>query len=82
VELLGGKCSKCGWSGDIAVLQFHHTESDKEFGVSSSLHKSWDVVEKELQKCVLLCANCHCLEHTVRPSAFYDEVDRYQGKRI
>jgi hypothetical protein len=81
VALLGGKCSACGWSGDIAAFQFHHKgHSEKGFEISDLLHKSWGFVEEELRKCVLLCANCHWTAHTIRPQTFYDEVARYQGR--
>jgi hypothetical protein len=64
VEYKGGKCSICGYSKCIAALDFHHTnpiEKDKNFfnmrgGLSVSL-------KSELDKCVLLCANCHREEH-------------------
>lgn len=60
VEYKGGKCSICGYSKCIAALDFHHinpTEKDKDFfnmrGGLSTLLKT------KLDKCVLLCSNCH-----------------------
>jgi len=77
--LLGGKCSRCGWCENLAGLQFHHL-SDKEFDISSAAHKSWSIVKREVLKCILLCANCHCVEHSDRASAdFLIEVDNYKG---
>lgn len=57
----GGKCSKCGYSGCIGALEFHHTNpQSKDFNISkNALAKPWEVVVKELDKCILLCANCH-----------------------
>ena len=60
VEYKGGKCSICGYSKSMAALEFHHinpNEKDKDYfnmrgGLSPNL-------KTELDKCVLLCANCH-----------------------
>ena len=58
---LGGKCMKCGYSKYTEVLEFHHKDSkQKIFNVSQKGHcRSWDRVKKEIEKCDLLCANCH-----------------------
>lgn len=66
VEYLGGKCIKCGWSGNLAVFDFHHREQkNKDFNPSANqlANRPWDEVKKELGKCDLLCSNCHRLEH-------------------
>ena len=61
VELLGGKCSMCGYNKCEAALEFHHLDPLlKDFSVSTrGLTRSWDKIEKELNKYILLCANCH-----------------------
>lgn len=61
IEHLGGKCIKCGYKKYPEVLEFHHRDpSKKDFNVSSKGHcRSWQRVEKEIEKCDLLCANCH-----------------------
>lgn len=61
IDLLGGKCSVCGYCRDIKALDFHHLdESTKEFGLSDrGMTRSWAKVKAEVEKCVLLCANCH-----------------------
>ena len=63
VRLLGGKCIRCGWSGHLAGFQFHHTGS-KDFQIGSASNRKWAVVWKEIQKCELLCSNCHSAEHS------------------
>src|SRR5579872_63735 len=63
IKLLGGKCEKCGWSGDQAAFQFHHKDpNEKDFILGKAANKSWDSVKTEIQKCMLLCANCHMIE--------------------
>ena len=67
IELLGGKCVKCGYNKNPYVLDFNHKEGHiKEFSPSRIIQKrAWDLVVKELAKCELLCANCH-REYTFR----------------
>jgi hypothetical protein len=57
----GGKCQKCGYNKCIAALQFHHRDpSQKDFGLShKGVPQSWEKTKKELDKCDVLCANCH-----------------------
>jgi 5-methylcytosine-specific restriction endonuclease McrA len=60
VKYKGGKCSICGYDKCIDALEFHHLSKDKEFSISKDgLTRSWKRVKKEIQKCILLCANCH-----------------------
>jgi len=55
----GGHCQRCGYDRCVEALEFHHLESsEKDFGISSKGYtRSWDKIRKELEKCVLLCAN-------------------------
>lgn len=61
IDYLGGKCIFCGYDRCSAALDFHHIdESLKKFGLSQDgLTRSWEKTERELQKCILVCANCH-----------------------
>jgi len=54
-------CVKCGDSRPY-VLDFHHKNpEEKDFGIAQMLRNNspWEKIEQEMQKCVLLCANCH-----------------------
>jgi hypothetical protein len=67
VNYLGGKCMRCGWSGDLSGFDFHHRDSSKkDFDPSASklANKTWEVAKQELDKCDLLCAICHRIEHS------------------
>jgi hypothetical protein len=57
----GGRCQRCGYDRCQEALEFHHlTSSQKEFGISSRGYtRSWSKIQAELDKCMLLCANCH-----------------------
>lgn len=61
VTLLGGRCEGCNRSFGVATLEFHHREAGaKEFAISTDgIPRPWDKIAAELEKCVLLCANCH-----------------------
>lgn len=57
------KCNRCGYD-DHRALQFHHTDDNKE-GTPAVIarYRSWDSLMEELDKCEVLCANCHQIEH-------------------
>ncbi len=58
-EYKGGKCQICGYDKCRDALDFHHLDgSKKEYNISSS-SKSFNSKKSELDKCILLCANCH-----------------------
>ena len=65
VEYKGGCCQKCGYDKCISALEFHHLDpNQKDFHISKSGHsRSWERVKNELDKCVLLCSNCHKETH-------------------
>lgn len=51
-------CVSCGET-DIVVLQFDHLR-DKAKGISELISSySWETISKEIEKCQVLCANCH-----------------------
>lgn len=84
IRLLGGKCSKCGWHGDQAAMQFHHKDADKkDFIIGNVGNKSWDSIKNEMKKCILLCANCHMIEHsTKKDEKFIEEALDYRGRNM
>lgn len=84
VTLKGGKCSVCGWSGNIAAFQFHHRDpSKKEFGISTSPKVSWEKYWAEIEKCDLVCANCHSILHAKNDDPqFLKDVGNYAGRKL
>ena len=61
VEYKGGKCQICTYSKCIGALELHHIDpTKKSFGIGDKGYtRSWEKVRDEVDKCILLCANCH-----------------------
>jgi 5-methylcytosine-specific restriction endonuclease McrA len=60
----GGACQACGYAKCDAALEFHHRNpEEKDFSFSRFKGVSIEKVKPELDKCVLLCANCHRETH-------------------
>lgn len=64
IEYKGNECNDCGYNKSKSALEFHHIDStQKEFSISDGNIKSFNRIITELNKCLLLCANCHREEH-------------------
>lgn len=61
VEYKGGKCEICGYNKCLNALDFHHRNpEEKEFALNTAnYNKSLDILKKEVDKCILVCATCH-----------------------
>ena len=82
IRLLGGKCVDCNFKGNHAAFVFHHLDSNtKSFTIGSIANRRWELIEKELKKCILLCANCHRIRHSKRNDVkLKKEARRYSGR--
>lgn len=84
----GWKCSRCGFEGRPIQFDCHHVRGVKKFSISrasQNVKTGSAVLLKELEKCDLLCANCHRLEHEVVPietKPFTSEPIRHDLNRI
>lgn len=66
VKLLGGKCSNCGYSKNLAALEFNHLDPNKkelQLDLRSLSNHREEILLKEVKKCNLLCSNCHKEHH-------------------
>lgn len=63
IEAMGGKCSKCNGTFQREVFDFHHVMNKSDSPSAILINKSSAEIAAELSGCVLLCANCHRLEH-------------------
>lgn len=64
IEYKGGKCERCKTVYPDWMYDFHHVNPDeKEYSVGRIMHRNWETVKKEADKCQLLCPNCHRTTH-------------------
>lgn len=68
VELMGGECCICGYRKCLNALEFHHVKEKTESPAYVIGRWSWERAKKELEKCILVCSNCHREIH-------YEEID-------
>jgi hypothetical protein len=65
------QCIRCP-ENDPVCLVFHHRNPDeKEINVTTAVNNGWSRqrILKEIEKCDVLCANCHAKEHDKYKSA-------------
>ncbi len=66
IEIKGGKCSSCNYDKNLAALEFHHlnpSEKDGQMDLRALSNHSNEWILKELDKCIILCSNCHRETH-------------------
>ena len=61
VKHMGGKCIVCGYDRCDKSFDFHHLNpSKKDFELCDFwVRKNWEEILAELDKCILMCSNCH-----------------------
>jgi hypothetical protein len=62
VAYKGGKCLDCNFNSCFAALEFHHRDPSQK-DITPSKCKGWGSLKKEIEKCDMLCANCHRMRH-------------------
>ena len=63
INMLGGKCSICGYSKNYASLDFHHS-GEKEISIGKLFGRAkMEAIHSEVKKCILVCRNCHMEIH-------------------
>ena len=62
VIYMGGRCKDCDGKFPLCAYDFHHLDpTQKDFGISKKTN--FEEVKPELDKCVMLCKNCHSIRH-------------------
>lgn len=72
----GGKCEICGYNKNLSALEFHHKdplEKDFQLDIRHFSNSNIDKLQTEIDKCVLLCSNCH--RETHNPSLCLEEIN-------
>lgn len=75
--LLTKKCTDCGIK-DIRVLEFDHLpeyKKDKDISIMMGASYSLDRIKKEIDKCEVVCSNCHRIRS-------YERRPSYKSKNI
>ena len=59
----GKACGRCGFDNPLA-FHFHHT-GEKTVGIARTINLGWSLqrIQSEIDKCEIICANCHMIEH-------------------
>lgn len=52
-------CQDCGYNTHPAALDFDHVRGDKSAGLAHMWSSTWDKIAEEIEKCEVVCANCH-----------------------
>lgn len=74
VEYKGGKCQVCGYDNSLNVLSFHHKDpKEKDFQISSKSY-SFERLKKEVDKCIMVCTNCHIEIHEEIQNKGYSDI--------
>jgi hypothetical protein len=79
IEYKGGKCEHCGYSKCNRALTFHHKDPSKKLYIltrSKMACTSGEKIKDELDKCVLLCANCHSELHDQEILDKYNQIEK------
>lgn len=67
VEAKAQPCMDCGGEWPSFVMHLHHVRGKKSFGIGQALSLAGVIspamLEREIAKCDVVCANCHALRH-------------------
>lgn len=80
LEYAGNKCQECGYNKCRRALHFHHIDpKTKEFGIFEARPgykktRNWENLKLEIDKCILLCANCHAELHDKDEKIVHEEI--------
>lgn len=63
IEYKGGECERCSLKLEdthYAVFDFHHIDpNEKDDNFKKIKFQKWEKIKKEIDKCMLVCSNCH-----------------------
>lgn len=64
IEHFGNKCADCGGTFHPCCYDFHHRNPlEKSFEIAPRMDGNWETIKSEVEKCDMLCSNCHRVRH-------------------
>jgi len=80
IDYIGKGCQICGRvHSELPKYEFHHVDPTiKKFTISPNLLRPWEILRPELDKCCLLCGNCH----TFVTHGRYNHIILIPGPRV
>lgn len=83
VNLKGGKCQRCGYDKCLQSLEFHHIDpTQKDLQISSYGILEFSKLQRELDKCILVCSNCHREIHKEIEAAKQEMLNQEYAKNV
>lgn len=77
---LGRGCADCGYRDHAAALHFDHLPGTQKLQeVSQMARKPWADVLAEIDKCEVVCANCHALRTAARLDVEAESAEAISG---
>jgi len=65
-EIKDVPCKDCGGRFPPECMDFDHVRGVKRFNIAQSIHRSWPSLQEEMDKCDIVCANCHRIRSKAR----------------
>lgn len=79
IKYKGGRCQCCGYDKSMNVLQFHHINPEEKDFTIGGRNYSIEIMKLEVDKCVLLCSNCHIEIHEeIDINGYSKFIDKYK----
>ena len=70
-------CIRCGETNPVVLDFDHRDEKDKKYGISNMITSyNWDTILSEIEKCDVLCANCHRIKTSQQFDWWYEKITR------
>ena len=73
IQYKGGSCYKCGYNKCPAALDFHHLDPTTKGAKLIQAIRSWEEMKTEIDKCILICSNCHRELHWIEDQKWFNE---------
>lgn len=80
--LKSNPCTDCGGSFHYSAMDFDHPEDNKSFEIADFGGSSWDKIQTEIDKCELVCSNCHRVRTWKRKMSLTSTMDVQDGPNV